>query len=841
MEYQHLIDRVDDWIVNRPRAVILAFLVVTVAMSSGLAMTATDSGTDQFTEDVPAATAQEEINDQFETESFADGTASTQLIQSNSNVLSKQSMLRMLEAQHRLEAEPDQRVVETASVARAVAQHIDPEATTLAEQRDALERAPPSTVRDHTRTVLRERPALTGLLSEDYNRESVTASATIGTVTHSLPSAGDGGGAGTSGDSPATEIQLQAEDIVGTVGGDIRVFGSGLLSAEFGNVIGDSLLIVVPAAVVLIFTFLVYAYRDPLDLLVGVASLGMAILWTFGFMGLAGIAFTQMLIAVPPLLLAVGVDFGIHAVNRYREERVTGAGVVPSMRTATDQLLVAFFIVTGTTVIGFMANLTSALPPIQDFGLVAAVGIVFTFLIFGIFLPAAKVYADQWRARTRFPQFGSQPLGSEDSVLGQVLPVGVKISRVAPRLFLAVILVSTAGMAYYGAGVDSRFTQEDFLPPEDNPDWLESLPEPFAPSEYDTPETLNYLEDTFESGEDDQVTVYVEGPLRQDDALEQLHRMGAEPPESFVTREGRADSTSIVTVIRDYANRDEEFAALVRRNDANRNGIPDDNLETVYDALLSSPARDRALDYITEDYRSARVQYAVKADAEQAEITADARDVATRTRFEATATGSIIVFKAVSDIITESALVSLALALGASAVFLVGIYWVIEGRPLLGVANTVPIAVTVAAIAASMRYADVPLNALTGTILSIAIGLGIDYSAHVVHRFAEEFDDDGDVYAALEATVRGTGGALTGSMLTTVTGIGVLVLAITPVLGQFGLLTGLSILYSFLASIVVLPSTLVVWARLTGRGGTPTDASSPADATPSTDGTPSNA
>jgi hypothetical protein len=49
----------------------------------------------------------------------------------------------------------------------------------------------------------------------------------------------------------------------------------------------------------------------------------------------------------------------------------------------------------------------------------------------------------------------------------------------------------------------------------------------------------------------------------------------------------------------------------------------------------------------------------------------------------------------------------------------------------------------------------------------------------------------------------------------------VLVLAITPILGQFGLLTGLSILYSFLASIVVLPSALVVWARLTGRGGTP--------------------
>ena len=811
MNHQHLIDRVDHWIVGRPRAVVAAFLVATLLLSSGLVMTATDTGTEQFTEDIPAQVALENINEQFETESFSSGDASTQLIQSNSNVLSKSSMLRMLEAQHRLAETPDQRVVGSASVARAVAQRLDPGATTLDAQIDALDSAPKSVVEEQTRATLAANPELTGLLSEDYNRESVTASATIGTVSHSL--------AASDSDATVENIQLRATDIVASTGGDIRVFGSGLVNAEFGNVIGDSLVIVVPAAVLLIFTFLVYAYRDPLDLVIGLVSLAMAILWTFGFMGLAGIAFSQMLIAVPPLLLAVGIDFGIHAVNRYREERVQGVDVVQSMRTATDQLLVAFFIVTATTVIGFSANLTSALPPIRDFGLVAGVGIIFTFLIFGIFLPAAKVYVDQWRERTGFPQFGNQPLGGEQSLLGELLPLGVDISRVAPKLFLVLILVSTVGVGYYGTGVDSRFTQEDFLPPADNPDWLESLPEPFAPSEYTTPATLDYLEATFESGEDDTVTVYVEGPLRRDDSLEQLARAGENPPESFVTRDGRADSTSIVTVIDDYAARDESFAALVRRNDRNDNGIPDDNLERVYGALLSSPYRSQALDYITDDYRATRIRYAVKADAEQAAVTSDAREVAGRLRFEATATGGIVVFKAVSDVITASALTSLALALVATALFLVLIYWLLEGRPLLGVANVVPIAITVAAIAASMRYLDIPLNALTGTILSITIGLGIDYSAHVVHRFSEEFDDGDDVYDALEATVRGTGGALAGSMLTTVAGIGVLVLAITPILGQFGLLTGMSILYSFLASILVLPSTLVVWAGLTGRGG----------------------
>jgi predicted RND superfamily exporter protein len=828
MESQHLVDRVTELIVDRPKAIVGVFLVVTLLLSSGLTMTATDTGTEQFTEDIPAQVALENIREEFETESFASDDASTQLIQSNSNVLSKASTLRMLEAQHRLTESPDQRVVGSASVARAVARQIDPEATTLDAQIDALERTPASAVEAHTRATLAANPQLTGLVSEDYNRESVTASATIGTVSHSL--------APSEGDATVEDIQLQAEDIVATVGGDIRVFGSGLINAEFGTVIGDSLLIVVPAAVVLIFAFLVYAYRDPIDLLIGLLALAMAILWTFGFMGLAGIAFSQMLIAVPPLLLAVGIDFGIHAVNRYREERVRGVGIAASMRTATDQLLVAFFIVTGTTVIGFSANLTSALPPIREFGLVAGVGIIFTFLIFGVFLPAAKVAADRWRERVGFPQFGNEPLGGETSLLGELLPVGVDVSRVAPKLFLLVILVSTVGVATYGTGVDSRFTQEDFLPPEDNPDWLESLPEPFAPNEYTTPATLNYLEATFESGEDDTVTVYVEGPLRRDDSLEQLARAGETPPDSFVSRNGRADSTSIVTVIDDYAARNESFARLVARNDRNDNGVPDDNLAQVYDALLSSPSRAQALDYITADYRATRIRYAVKADARQAEITSDARAVADRLRFDATATGGVVVFKAVSDVITASALTSLALALVVTALFLVCLYWLVEGRPLLGIANVVPIAVTVAAVAASMRALDIPLNALTGTILAIAIGLGIDYSAHVVHRFSEEFADGDDVYDALEATVRGTGGALAGSMLTTVTGIGVLVLALTPILGQFGLLTGMSILYSFLASIVVLPSALVVWVELTGRGGTAVrEASSPSTRSDATD------
>ncbi|GAB3318170.1 efflux RND transporter permease subunit [Haloplanus salinarum] len=832
VDSQRFVDTLDSWIVDRPGRVILLFLLVSGLFVLGLGGGGTDSGTDQFTEDVPAEQALQAVNDNFERVTFGDDSGTTQLIQSGANVLSKPELLRMLEAQRRLADKPDLNVERTTSVARAVARTLDPSADSIEDEIRAVERSTPGEIDRAVRMTVADDPGLRALLSDDYNARSASASATIGTVSHRLPG-GASEGPGTSGSSPLTSIQLRAEYIVSSVGGDITVFGSGITSEELGNVINDSLGLVIPAALALILLFLIVAYRDPVDLLLGLVSLGMAMLWTFGFMGLAGIAFSQLLVAIPPLLLAVGIDFGIHAINRYREEHVGDVSVREAMRIATDQLVVAFFIVTGTTVLGFAANLSSGLSSIRELGIVAAVGIVFTFFVFGVFLPATKVFADRWRERLGVPEFGSAALGSEQSLLGRVLPVGVYIARGAPRLFLVVILVSTAVMGQYGAGVDSRFTEDDFLPPEEPPAYLEYVPEPFRPGDYTVTETTNFLERNFQTGEEDTTTVYVEGPLHQDYALEALWRAGEDPPSSFVADGGHARETSIVTVIRSRAERDPEFAALVARNDRNDNGIPDDNLRAIYAALLDSPARDRALNYITDDYTSARIVYSVEADASQEAVTEDTRQVADRVRFEATATGGVIVLKAVSDVIGESAFRSLVIALVAAAAFLILVYAVLEGRPSLGLVNVLPIAVTVAALASTMRYLDIPFNVLTGTSLSIAIGLGIDYSAHLLHRFVEEYDGATDVDDALIETVRGTGGALTGSMLTTVSGLGVLWLAISPILGQFGLLIALSVLYSYLSSILVLPTTLVLWDRYVATG--PGSDLALGDADPATD------
>jgi hydrophobe/amphiphile efflux-3 (HAE3) family protein len=799
MGHQRYIDWVNERIATSPGRIVLLFLVVTVAFASGLGAIETETGQEQFIEDLESYETFQDIQRDFGA-SFSESTSSTTLLQQDSNALSKQSLLRSLRAQERIADRGDMRVSDTSSPAREVATTLDPNATTLDAQIEVVEGATEREIDRAIRTTADENPGFTSSVSEDFNRESASASVTESTVTHD-----------------AAEIDNREErvrNIVGTVGGDIRVLG--------GNpeTITTSLGIVLPAAFVLIVTFLIVAYRDLVDLLLGIGAIVMALIWTFGFIGLADIPFNPLLVSVPPLLIAVGIDFGIHVVNRYREERATGSDITEAMGVTNRQVLVAFFIVTGTTVIGFLSNLISAFPPNRDFGIVAAIGIVFTFLIFGIFLPAAKVYVDRLSERYPIPVFSQSPFSSEESAFGRLLSGGVTVAKHTPVVFLVVALVATTVAGGYATGVSTEFDSEDFQPKEETPDFLQYLGPLAPPEKFQSIENQNLRDRHFDREE--QVIVYVEGDMRRDSALESLHRASQNPPET-IDGEGReAEVTSLVTVIRDRAERDPEFRALVERNDANDNGIPDDDLPVIYDALAESGQLEQ---FLSEDRRSTQIIYTADGTATNAEIAAAGDEVAADYQSDASSTGIAIVFKDAGTLILDTVLQSLLITLVGSSLFLIGIYWLLEGKPSLGVVNVIPIMMAVVALVATMRYLGIDFNALNGGILAITVGLGTDYAVHVVHRFADEREERA-LEPALRRTVVGTGGALTGSMLTTVGGIGVLVLALNPVIGNFGLLTALSVVYAYLASMFILPSVLVVWDRLRrydGSSGTVAD------------------
>src|SRR5690606_7223695 len=101
-------------------------------------------------------------------------------------------------------------------------------------------------------------------------------------------------------------------------------------------------------------------------------------------------------------------------------------------------------------------------------------------------------------------------------------------------------------------------------------------------------------------------------------------------------------------------------------------------------------------------------------------------------------------------------------------------------------------------------------------------GIGVPYTIHIARRFEEDRNEFADIEEAIRSTATHTGGALAGSAFTTMAGFGILVTSSLVPFRQMGQVTVFAIGLSLLASILVLPSMLVLWERWHRRGGKPT-------------------
>jgi predicted RND superfamily exporter protein len=718
----------------------------------------------------------------------------------------------------------------------------------LAAQREQIESMNASAIDGTIDLVLGENAsdgsggAAFSFMPTGYDPGSTDANATMIVATHATGGGGGGATTGSAGDQ-LVNAELAMQDVAADVldgGTEALVFGGGVLSDEITRSMTDSILIVGPLALLFVLVVLIVAYRDLLDIALGVVGIGLVLLWTFGFMGWARIAFNQIFIAVPVLLIGLSIDYAIHVFMRHREERERTEGVDDSMTTALGSVGVALALVTATAVIGFLSNLVSSLPPIREFGIVNAVGITAALVIFGALIPALKVEIDTFLEGRGWDR-QKRAFGTGGGVLGSLLSGGATAARKAPWVVIALALVLTVAGGVGASQVDTSFSQADFIA-DDPPDWTESLPEPFAPSEYSAKDALNYVNSNF-LVETSSADLLLRGDVTSPQALERVERGVANASNADTTvvlASGEPDVTGPLSTFESVAATNESFNATLAAADTDGDGVPDRNVGGVYDALYEvAPQQAESVLYRTEagEYEALHLSVSVEGSASGDAVTEDMRGVATAIEgggVTAIATGQPIVFKIVQDQLLNSVIESLLITLLATFVFLMVTYRWLHGSATLGFITLLPVAFSVTWILGTMYLLEIPFNVITGLITSLSVGLGIAYSIHLSERFSHELGHSGDVWEAMHTAVTGTGGALLGSAATTIGGFGVLVFAILPPLQQFGIITGLTILYAFLGSVLVLPSLLAIWTRYLG----PDDVSATARSSAEGEGTP---
>ncbi len=116
-------------------------------------------------------------------------------------------------------------------------------------------------------------------------------------------------------------------------------------------------------------------------------NMGVAMVCTFGFMSLAHITMNNFTGLAPTIIMAISLASVIHIFSHYKHYQHSQppreAMIAALMETYRPSLFTVL-----TTGIGFSSLTISHIPPIREFGAVAAVGIAFIFIITFSFAPA---------------------------------------------------------------------------------------------------------------------------------------------------------------------------------------------------------------------------------------------------------------------------------------------------------------------------------------------------------------------------------------------------------------------------------------------------------------------
>ena len=146
--------------------------------------------------------------------------------------------------------------------------------------------------------------------------------------------------------------------------------------------------------------------RRASDVAIVATSLGLSLVWMYGLIGWAIIIGksldnevifrSQFSNLLPILILALEIDDSLHSLHRYKEERRSGKTSEEAVHKSISKVGLAILLTSVTTIVAFMANMTSSIAALRSFGIEAGLGVFCAFFLTGLWVPLCRLDIDNW-------------------------------------------------------------------------------------------------------------------------------------------------------------------------------------------------------------------------------------------------------------------------------------------------------------------------------------------------------------------------------------------------------------------------------------------------------------
>lgn len=570
-----------------------------------------------------------------------------------------------------------------------------------------------------------------------------------------------------------------------------------------GPLVGIALLLI--AALLLLFT------RTLSDMLLTLLGLIVAIMWVVGgegWLGPDGLGLigppSSLTAMVPVILISLTVDYAIQTVSHYREQRLEGEPVVQAVRIGLRNVTVPLVLAAVTTIVSLLATLFSPIGVIGDFGVVAGMGVGMSLIVMLTLLPATRTLIDR-RREARGTLRTPRPLSNALPGIPRLAEwLGRRVTR-HPAPYLVAVLAVTVALGFAATDLKSEFSIRDILPRDGSVvadmNTLDAavggsteMASVLVKAEATGTRTILNLQDLRLAFDDEQRRPQAAaGPLltSYELLLEDWITESRQPGDNYDPELAALFSEASAGVELDAALMQEFLIRLEARDAAVGHGLVNDpgGIDTI---LLQFPT------YSDDPAATKRLQGGIEEFwfGDDSAVTVLSESVV-----------SVGVTDAITDRQTEAISTTIAAALTVLAIF----FWIAARQPALAVIAVGPIVLVLISVLGTMALLGIPYSLVTSIITALSIGIGVDYTIHVIHRYRDEFTRSRNPESAAVRTLATTGSALLGSAMTTALGFGVLIAS--PILAsqQFGITATITIVYSLVVSVLLVLPAMVVW------------------------------
>lgn len=549
--------------------------------------------------------------------------------------------------------------------------------------------------------------------------------------------------------------------------------------------VGQELKVFLMVSVIITGIILLIFFRSFRAVLFPLIVIGIIVIWVLGTISLFGFKISLLSGMIPPIIVVIGIPNAIYLMNKYHTEFVSHGNKILAISRVVRKVGLATFLTNLTTAIGFLVLLTADITILREFGIVAGINVMATFVVSLILIPGVF----SWMPPPSAKHLKHLDVKVFDNALTAVDLLVHRHRFTIYAISIGVVIFAIIGM--------SKLHSISFM--------VDDLPE-----ESVVKKDLIFFEENF-SGVMPLEIVVNTGKRRGVIDVKNLRKID-EFEQFLAAQKDISKPVSLVSFVK-------AAKQAFYNNNPDRYALPDNRERGFILRYMKGQSDNSGLfnSFVDSTMQTMRISMQVadvgsdKMDSLVSQVIQPKIDsLFAGTDITATITGTTPLFIKGNKFLIANLRGSLLLAFVLIAITMGFLFANVRMILISLIPNFIPMMIT----AAIMGYFGIPLKPSTVLIFSITFGISVDYSIHFLAKYRQELHARSFfVPVAISNSILEVGKSMIYTSIVLFAGFIIFTFSSFGGTIALGILTSTTLLISMVTNLILLPSLIMTFDR----------------------------